>query len=582
MNKKVLVLAMLAALGAAPLAVQAVDLSKAMDVQSRPGQPFRAVVRITDVPDPLTFDEIEVRNASPASYADAGLEYTDFIGTVRVSLSARNKKTGERTVLITSPKPPKGNFTVLVDLTWSGGRSQRDFAVFLNKARPAAAEEEIITEMKAPAPMPAPAARMEAPAARQTSPAADPVATTISPAQPRSLTIPKGATASGLAQQFKPRDVKLETFLAGLLSANSEAFIGNNINKLRAGALVRVPSRDYLKTITADESRDILSGVSTANFSAYKARLAGQVGVNTLPAQTGSQSGKLVKGIEIQDKSAMSPDKLALSKASEVELKAVQLREAKEAITRLEKELAAIQKQASGLFKAEAGPALSPSVSIKAPAIPATKGVDPSAPVETAAPEVAMTLKAAPVITNPAPTGNATASAGGSAEVLPSPKTLPIAPLPIEEQPPEVPKTLVERLLSDPADVFVQAMSSLYGMIAAGVLGLLALLALVASSRKKKAHSYRLEPDQDDDAGLVFSGDVDVREESVSMGSQAAEASGLNVDGFDMGSVAEDLGHVHDVEPREKPKKKGLFSGRDKDSTSQSKPGLFSRFSRSR
>lgn len=637
MHKNVLAIAVAVALGATAFTVHAVDLSPQMDVQSRPGKPFRAVVRLVDVPDPLTFDEIDVRNASPASYADAGLEYTEFAGTLRVTKTAPDKKTGERRVVVTSSKAPVGSPTILLDVSWSGGRAQRDFVLTGTGGRQAPVEEVLTAQPKPRAvestntPKPASQPSPMAQAADSVSDMPSPVVNGRSrrDAQPsnnlkvadgQDLVVPKGATASGLAAQNKPRDVRLESYLAGMLLMNDQAFVGQNINKLRAGALMRVPTRAQAQALTAQESRDILSGVSVDNFNAYRARLAGLVPQNDQVAQSTSQSGKLNKAQGVNESATPPQDRLALSKAA-IDAKTLasrQVKETSEQIARLEAQLAELRKASamagSVAAASKAEPALtaapgvvgkeqvsanesgkSPSSSATTPAVAQAQSVKSTIKNE---PQVEIALKAEPVLSQPganaaagggvAATAGATGSAGGAAQLIPSPAlkapelAMQIPGLPEVPEEPPAPKTLVERLMTDPADVFVQAMSSLYGMVAAGVLALLALLALVASGRRKKANRFQVEDGQsaaDDgsamDDGLVFAGDVDVKDSPRAASSQQDSEFGNMRDdpvfqaaggmdsssdgGADMSLDGFDLGRVEDVEPRAKPPKKKFF-----------------------
>lgn len=604
MKKNVLVLAVTAALTAAPAALYALDLSRGIEVKSKPGQPFKAVVGVVDIPDPLVFDELDVRNASPASYADSGLVYDDFIGTIRVSLSPRNGKNGSRSLIVTSTKAPKGNFTLLLDASWSAGRVQRDYAINLNAPSKAvndviARTQKVYTEgQEVVAKAGAKAETIETELKPEAS--ATKGAATV-------ITVQKGATAIGLANRYKPKSLNLDTYLAGILVSNPDAFINGNINKIKAGALVKMPDRALLSGIAKEQVKDILSGASTGNFNDYRAKLAANLGPAKTEGDTGTQAGKLAKGSDVKDQANVAADRLALTKpANDSALFEKQkLKEARERIAELEKQLSQIQSAKDaikGPAPAEIAPSLQPSLALGAQVLAKSAGPSAQGAVVKPADEVGLTLKTAPQITNGV---EATGSVGGAVEMansksgadlkdLPDPskpaQPAPMVMPPAPEEVPEVPKTLVERLLNDPADVFVSAMSSIYGMGAAAVLGLGAIGGLVASSRRRKSDGDKFEPDAGDDAdpGLVFQKDAEFTEPGLAGHEANTPPGSAQDDPMAFGAVDPlddfDSAAVVDVDAREPLPKPGFFSRFKRPEGGSpgevSKPSFMARFSR--
>src|SRR5690606_29444658 len=120
----------------------------------------------------------------------------------------------------------------------------------------------------APAPKPAPAATQPAPAPAPASraiapaPAAAPVAPPAAvpapaPAAPPSEYGPvqHGQTLSEIASGLGLGDVTLNQAMLALLRANPGAFIGDNVNRLRQGAVLRIPGRDEIRSVGAAEAR---------------------------------------------------------------------------------------------------------------------------------------------------------------------------------------------------------------------------------------------------------------------------------------------------------------------------------------
>ncbi len=64
-----------------------------------------------------------------------------------------------------------------------------------------------------------------------------------------------GQTLSGIAAQMAGEGQTLDQTMVALLRANPEAFIGGNINRLKAGAVLRTPAQDELARVGAAEAR---------------------------------------------------------------------------------------------------------------------------------------------------------------------------------------------------------------------------------------------------------------------------------------------------------------------------------------
>ena len=62
--------------------------------------------------------------------------------------------------------------------------------------------------------------------------------------------------------------------LVALFRANPQAFIGNNMNRLKAGVVLSVPTAETAQAVAPAEARQIITAQS-ADFGAYRQRLAG-------------------------------------------------------------------------------------------------------------------------------------------------------------------------------------------------------------------------------------------------------------------------------------------------------------------
>ncbi|MBS0456390.1 MAG: hypothetical protein JSS44_03510 [Proteobacteria bacterium] len=124
---------------------------------------------------------------------------------------------------------------------------------------PAVPEPEATPQPVASAPAPEPAPPEPAPTAPEPTPA--PIASAPPPPPPTpapgSITVGNGQTLSGIAAQVGGGQ-SLNRVMIALQRANPDAFVDNNINRLKSGAVLRVPDADALRAITADEANALV------------------------------------------------------------------------------------------------------------------------------------------------------------------------------------------------------------------------------------------------------------------------------------------------------------------------------------
>ncbi len=132
-----------------------------------------------------------------------------------------------------------------------------------------------------------------------------------------SIEVQKGDTASKLLAGLDIADISLDQLLLAMLQQNAAAFVDNNVNRLKAGALVTLPSPADAAAFDRKEARDNIR-LQAADFQAYRASLGSSAPV--AKQTTGSQresSGKLKADMAAP---ANTPaDQLTLSKPSDSE-----------------------------------------------------------------------------------------------------------------------------------------------------------------------------------------------------------------------------------------------------------------------
>jgi pilus assembly protein FimV len=438
-------------IGLASPAVDAAGLGR-LSVQSGLGQPLRAELEVTSV----GRDEaptLAVRLAPPAAFRAANLEYNAALTNLRFALDRRTD--GNYVVRISSAQPVNEPYLdVMIELTWATGRVIREYTVLLDP--PALKSQPDIVAPAAPpapvaaAPLPAmPAPRAAAPAPAPTAPMAAAPAPAPSPA-PAPKAAPAPSTASGGSYTVKSGDTlgkianqnrsaaSLDQMLVALFRANPEAFINNNMNLLRAGAQLSIPSDAEAAGVAAPDARKEVVAQS-ADFAAYRSRLAQAAGgaAPVAKAPTVAAGGGQVT-TKVEDRSATAKpggDQLkiakaddkataaaaAAAKADEAAAKQRALKEEQERAAQLKKTNEAIQKALEVQSKAgaqaqkqaeqaKAAPAAAPPAPAVAPPAPAPAPVaaapapTPPAPAPAPEPMKAEAAKAeAPVAAAPAP-----------------------------------------------------------------------------------------------------------------------------------------------------------------------------------
>ena len=309
---RVAVAAAVSALAVLPASAWALGLGK-LNVQSALGESLRAEIDVTS----LNADEagsLQVRVASPETYRAAGVDYNQVLGATSVVLQRRAD--GRPYLRIVSDRSVQEPFIdVILDLSWSSGRLVREYTLLFDPPSTSRAPAPVtapVMEAPAPAPAVAPkpvaakpqpsapvvAAPVEAPPAKQQKPAQRPAAQAVAasapvqasapapaavkvapahasaaPAASQSVRVKSGDSLSRIAGQHLSGGVSLDQMLVGLYRNNPDAFLGNNMNRLRSGAVLNVPTAEQAKAVSQQEARQIIQAQS-ADFAAYRQQLA--------------------------------------------------------------------------------------------------------------------------------------------------------------------------------------------------------------------------------------------------------------------------------------------------------------------
>lgn len=172
--------------------------------------------------------------------------------------------------------------------------------------------------------------------------------------------VKEGDTLAEIANRNKENTISLDQMLVALYRANPEAFMGNNMNRLRAGRVLSVPDSATAEALDKGEARSIVVA-QAQDFNAYRNKLAGQVASGVARKASESKqsgSGKVTARVEEKSASGEAQDKLQLSKAGAAADKAAAekaaaedkiaadkaIAEANERVKELEKNVSDLQK----------------------------------------------------------------------------------------------------------------------------------------------------------------------------------------------------------------------------------------------
>jgi pilus assembly protein FimV len=476
------------------------------------GEPLVANIDVPDINDEERAG-LKATLASPEAFRIAGMEYNAALASAQITLMRRDN--GSSYLLLRSDKIVTDPFiNLVINANWPTGRIVRNYTLLLD---PPAAKQAEAAAVSAPvAVLPAPTTSASAPAAQPVAAVAVPVTATATatptptknatPASPASVAMPKAAavakpaavsqktptnntgeqvkvgsgdTAGKIAANNLPGNVSLEQMLVAMLRGNPQAFVGNNINRLKAGAILDLPTESEAAAVSANEAKQSVVAQSK-DFNGFRRKLAESAPVLASKSTDRVAGGKIEAKVEDQKAVVATPDKLTLSKggmtagdktaaaAKENLEKIAKERQAKDDAARsaeLAKNISELNKIAGA---APSSKAAAPAAPAALPATSTAAAVTPEKPAATVAPTT--TVAAVPA----APT----------TPVTPKPPVIAKAPAAVA---PAAEPSALDFLMDDP--VVLPAAGGLLVVLLAG--------GLYANNKRKKR---RAEQQAEEDA----------------------------------------------------------------------------------
>lgn len=433
-----------------------------LTVQSALGETLRAEIDVSSL-SPEEASSLKLRVAPPESYRASGLDYNAVLASTQVQLARRAD--GRPYLRLTSDRSVQEPFVdVILEVNWSSGRLTREFTLLFdppsNTGVARSSEPTTSPVISAPASTPSvvappPVARTQTPSSAPAAPVSQPPAPATAraprpapsaapaaPATPGSeYTVQPGDTLSRIANRTQPTGVSLDQMLVGLYRSNPDAFINQNMNRLKSGAVLSVPGSESVQSITPQEARRVIQAQSS-DFGSYRQRLA--EGAPTLKADENSRQAKGSVQAAVEDRKpavSAAPDKLTLSKPSGIagaESKVSKDTEKKDSAARVA-ELTRNVEELKKLSSAASKPAAPTTAAAPTPApAPAPTPAPAPAPAPAVVPPVTVAANVPSASEAPAasePASAAVADVPASAPVVASaPRAVP-APQPQPEEP---------------------------------------------------------------------------------------------------------------------------------------------------
>ena len=412
-KKRATAIAVASCLSFAPWLAEAASLGK-ITVLSGLGQPLRAEIEISASRAELA--GMTARLAGSSAFKEAGIDYASALLDLRFDIGKRSN--GTPVVKVSSTKPVNEPFMdMLVELSWPSGPLLKEYTFLLDPpevAARAAARQAAATDARV----------VETVRGAGAAPSASGSATaTASRAAPEARKtqesgthlVQQGETLRRIAGETKHDGVTLEQMLVGLYKKNPDAFIGNNVNRLKAGAILSIPDKAAVAAIPAAEARQIYV-TQAEDWNAYRQKLASataQGKASPDAAAPQAAGGKVTARVEEKPTAAdQAKDKVKVS-STEMPAKGVTggksavgeeeliakdkaLKEAEDRLALLEKNVSELQKLVD--MKTQRLAELQQQASGKKEELKPAAPAEPSKPVE--APKAA---EPAPVVEPPKP-----------------------------------------------------------------------------------------------------------------------------------------------------------------------------------
>ncbi len=278
-----------------------------LNVSSGLGEPFKAEIELLSV----SADELSTLVAAIASeeaYATQGITRLSIHNSIKVELAKSSD--GSPILKLRTNQPISDPYLdMLIQVDWASGRLQREYTVLLD---PPGYKESI--DNVAAMPVKPPSVGMSSngitpnnnvaldgvqSSAKKSKQTRKSPSSTVASKEEQSgdsdqvVTTQRGDTLSMIARQTQVDGVSLDQMLIGLYENNKKAFTEGNMNRLKVGQIIKVPSKESLTSISTSQATQSVK-IHSSNWNAYRNSLAGAVA--SAPAMEASEQKQSASG----------------------------------------------------------------------------------------------------------------------------------------------------------------------------------------------------------------------------------------------------------------------------------------------
>ncbi len=297
-----LVLAIAAASALSSGMAQALGLGE-LSIKSTLNQPLVAEIELTEAQG-LNAAQVVPSLATTADFAQAGITRQAFLNDL--TFTPVINAGGKSVLRITSTRPVREPFVkFLVQVLWPNGRLLREYSLLLDPPKyspEAAAAAAATANPAAPAQLPSTAPATTQPATPAAAPAPEPAAPTPPAAAPAQEAKPVLYTTSNndtlweIAEKVRNGGTVQQTMLA-IQALNPNAFIGGNINRLKKGQVLRLPSAEQSRVTPQPQA---ITEVAAQN-QAWRQGRSSATGARQLDATRRDRAGAAPSQVEAKD-----------------------------------------------------------------------------------------------------------------------------------------------------------------------------------------------------------------------------------------------------------------------------------------
>ncbi|MCE9683112.1 FimV/HubP family polar landmark protein [Halomonas alkalisoli] len=255
--RRKLTIAMLLSLSATSLQALALGVGEAA-VSSPLNAPLRATIPLTDTSG-LEPELLRVSVAEPREFESAGLTRSPLAASVRTSVQVRD---GQLVVdLITERAVREPWLDLMLSFEWPGGRQLREVTLLLD---PPDYDQLPVLVGLSPAQPASTAGRSATEPVREAP--TQPIVTQSRDTQSGDPAwVSSGDTLWAVAGRLRPDSgISMDQMMVALVEANPEVFPSGNINAMRAGHALVVPSRDAIAARSPQQAGDVVQAMNQA------------------------------------------------------------------------------------------------------------------------------------------------------------------------------------------------------------------------------------------------------------------------------------------------------------------------------